>query len=718
MKRSLASALCFLGAAFTATAWVDRDDAWVAGRKNWWSFQPVKRADVPAISDPWVSTPIDAFILEALRDKAITPVPPLDKARLARRAAIDLTGLPLPPARLRAYMKDKSPQAYEKLVDELMRSPQYGERWALKWLDVVRYADTNGYEADGERLHAWRYRDYVVQSFAAGKPYDRFLREQLAGDELYPGDRDALIATGFHRAGPTHMVGGNTDKEMLRQEVLTEMTGAIGSVFMGLTIGCARCHNHKFDPIPQSDYYRLQAVFAGTQAKEIPLATPEEKAAREAGDKAHKARLEPIRKQLAEIEKPYQERIREEHRKKLAPEFVAALDTPKDKRNDEQKRLVKEAEAQIKVPWYEIVAALPADVRERRAALRRQMHDIEYEKPEPGAAAWAIENMESAPATHILKVGNHKMKLDPVGPGLLRVLTPPVVDEKPTGRRAALAEWLASPKHPLTARVMANRIWQLRMGTGLVATPNDFGMLGAKPSNAKLLDWLASEFVEKGWSVKAIDRLILTSSVYRLSPARDEARAAIDPGNKLYGRANRRRLEAELLRDNVLAASGTLNGKMGGRPVRVPIEKEVYDLIFTEGEPDNLWPANRDESEHRRRSLYLLNKRTIRLPFLANFDQPDNMSSCPVRPASIHALQALSLLNSDLMKKESEAFAERLRSECKGADCQVKLAYTLALSRDPAAAEMAMAKRFFASGGPLADFCLALLNRNEFVYVP
>jgi hypothetical protein len=286
-------------------------------------------------------------------------------------------------------------------------------------------------------------------------------------------------------------------------------------------------------------------------------------------------------------------------------------------------------------------------------------------------------------------------------------------------RRSVLANWLASPEHPLTARVMVNRIWQFRMGTGLVRTPNDFGRLGERPTNPQLLDWLATEFMANHWSVKGIDRAIVLSSAYMQSAADDPNKSKVDPDNTLYWRANRRRLEGEAIRDSVLSVTGKLNPRMGGIPVKVPIEKEIYDLIFSEAEPDNLWPLLPDESEHNRRSLYLLNKRTVRLPLLANFDQPDTMTSCPVRPTSTHALQALSLMNSDFMHLQSGAFAKRLESEC-GPDraCQIRRAYKLTLARTPKAIEMKMATDFLTGDGSMPDFCLALLNRNEFIYIP
>ncbi|MCC6589465.1 MAG: DUF1549 domain-containing protein [Bryobacterales bacterium] len=711
--------MSFVTVAAIGSAWIDKDDQWVASRKGWWAFQKPVRPEPPAISDPWVKTPIDQFILEGLRAKNLQPSPRLDNEKLVRRLYLDLTGLPPTPAQVDEFLNDKSPKAYENLVDRLMSSQHYGERWGQKWLDVVRYADTNGFEADGERKGAWRYRDYVVKAFNSDKPYDRFVKEQLAGDELYPGNTEALIATGFHRMGPQHIVGGNTDPEMTRQEVLTEMTATVGGALLGLTVNCARCHNHKFDPIPQADYYRLQAVLAATEFKEIPIASEEEKARYEEAKKAFETRLTPMKKQIDAIEKPYRERIRAEKLKTLDEKHKAALDTPKDRRTEEQKTLAKEAEAQVKVPWDELLAVLTPDDKVRRAELRRQMHRLEYERPEPPATAYAVVNMEKPPSVHILKVGNHNMKLDEVHPGFLRVISNPALNDEPQGRRSALAAWIADPSHPLTARVMVNRIWQLRMGTGIVRTPNDYGLLGSRPTNQKLLDWMATEFMAKGWSVKTMDRMILLSSVYQQSTDENAAGREADPENKLYWHANKRRLEAEFLRDSVLAVSGALNDKIGGKPVRVPIEREIYDLIFTEGEPDNLWPVNLDVRDHNRRSLYLLNKRTVRLPMLANFDQPDTMSSCPIRPTSTHALQALSLMNSDFMQQQSKTFAARLTSEC-GANtgCAVSLAYKLAVARAPRPAEMTMAEEFFQTGSPLEDFCLALLNRNEFVYVP
>ena len=703
--------------ALGAFAWVDKDLAWVESRKNYWAYKKPSQAVVPSI--PRGGNGIDAFLDEARRAKGLAASPMAGKEKLYRRLALDLTGLPPNPGELDRFLTDRSVDAYEKAVDRLMASAQYGERWAQRWLDVVRYADTNGYELDLERPHAWRYRDYVVKSFNTGKPYDRFVQEQLAGDELFPGDNEALVATGFHRAGPIHIVGGNQDEEMNRQELLTEMTSTIGAVFMGLSVGCARCHNHKFDPIPQADYYRLQAVLAATEYKDIPIVSAGEKTLYEAEAKAFKERRGVVEKKIKEIEKPYSAAIKAEKKARLAPEFLKALEIPKEKRTKEEERLAKEAGSQIEATWDEVLARVPDAQKAERTLLRKQLHDMDYFAPEVMPSAYAVANMEKAPKSYVLKVGDYKKKLDEVEPAFLMVMGGEQAPREIAGRRSALAKWLTSGEHPLAARVMVNRIWQFRMGTGLVATPNDFGLLGGKPSNQKLLDWLAVEFVARKWDVRAMDKMIVMSLAYRQDTANHAANAKIDSDNKYYWRMNKRRLEGEAIRDSVLAATGVLNPRLGGRPVKIPIEQEIYDIIFTEGEPDNLWPVDRNPAEHNRRTLYLLNKRTVRLPMLANFDQPDAMSSCAMRSTSTHALQALTMMNSDFMGAQAKQFSQRMAGEC-GADqgCRVRRAYKITLGRAPTAGETRMAADFFAKKGSWDEFALALLNRNEFVYIP
>ena len=714
------AALVILAAVLSGNDASDWEKRIESGR-GFWAFQPIGHPEAPQTSSAWVRTPIDSFILDELQKAELTPSPDASKERLLRRVYLDLIGLPPTPEEAAQFLNDAAPRAYENLVERLLASPHYGERWALKWLDVVRYADTEGFELDGFREHAWRYRDYVVRSFNADKPYNRFVQEQLAGDELFPRDTDALIATGFNGAGPRQIVGGNQDKEEARQEVLTEMAASVGQVFLGLTVQCARCHDHKFDPIAQADYYRLQSFFAATELEDLNTASVDELLAFEAALKAHEERLAPIKKQLKDIEDPYREKTQALKKADLAEHFQAALRVPKEKRNEEQARLAKEAQGQIKPMWYEVVAQIPDDVKATRRKLRERMHTVELERPDPAAAAYASSNADEAPVTHILKIGDYRYEQEPVDPAFLSVLDSFGIEpeQSPKGRRASLARWLTSPDHPLTARVIVNRIWEFRMGAGFVADPNNFGLLGGTPTHPELLDFLSRRFIDLDWSIKAIDRMIVLSSAYRQA-ADTTAGSEHDPDNKLYWRANRRRLEGEVIRDSVLAVAGRLNRSLGGKPVLVPIEQEVYDLIFTEAEPDNLWPVTPDESQHRRRSLYLLNRRTVRLPFLTNFDQPDTMTSCAIRSSSTHALQALTMINGRFMQSESKQFADRLQTAC-GSDlgCLINRSYQWTLARDPSAKEREIAEQFLAQHqAQLSDYALAMLNRNEFVYRP
>ncbi len=712
--------LVFAGGVANSPA--DKEAAFIGVRGKYWAFQKIERPPVPAVSDAWVQTPVDAFILSALRAKDLTPAPPLDRIKLIRRVTLDLTGLPPTPAEVSGFLNDRSPDPYERLVDRLLASPHYGERWALKWLDIARYADSNGFELDADRTHAWRYRDYVVDAFNSDKPFDRFVKEQLAGDEMFPGDKRALVATGYLRAGSEHLVAGNIDPDESRQEVLTEIATNVGQTFLAMTVNCARCHNHKFDPILQADYYRLQAIFAGAKGKEIEIATAEEKSAWEIADKAYKSRLKPVEDELKQLAKPFEEQLKTERIAKLDAKLQEAWKTPDDKRTAAQKDLAKNVKEQVEPTWDEIVAAMPPEVQAQRAALRVKLHEIEATEPDPLPTAYSYVNTgEAAPRSFVLRMGNPKNPLDAVEPAVPRVLKAAYeIPNAASGRRSALANWLVSADNPLTARVMANRIWQFRMGQGIIRTPNDFGVMGDKPSNRPLLDWLASEFIARGWSVKALDRLIVLSNAYKQAAVPNDAGTAADPENRLLWRMNRKRMEGETLRDTILAVTGSLNPKLGGRPVRIPIEPEVYNLIFTEHERDGLWPVNPDPFVQNRRSIYLYNKRSVRLPLLAAYDQPDAITSCPVRPTSTHALQSLSLFNSDFMQQQSRLFSKRVESECKHdrRACEIREAWRIGLDREPEKKERALAKKFLASGGSVDEMCLAILNRNEFVYVP
>jgi hypothetical protein len=752
MRRGLLLALLMLVGASLLAA----EPAAPTDKAGPWAFRKPVRLDIPHVSDPrWVKNPIDAFVLARLDKAGLAPSAPAGRVALLRRITYDLTGLPPTLQELDDFLADDRPDAYGRVVDRLLASPHFGERWAQHWLDVVRYAETNGYEADGERPHAWRYRDYVVKAFNDDKPYDRFLTEQLAGDLLAGeaarkgvagADRPEamdLIAAGFNRCGPVHETSGNLDKAVLRQEALTEMTNGVGAAFLGLTVGCCRCHDHKFDPLPTSDYYRLQAFFSAAQPKEIDLSTAAERAEYERRKLEMDAKIAPLKKQEEEIEAPIRARLSAAKKAKLEAPYREALAAEADKRTPEQKKLVEQSGVLVKVTWDEIVDALSTAERAKRAVLREQIHALEAQRPAPPAQAWTLAEDGSPLFSHILKRGSLNQKGARVTPGFPRVLDPDAknpADGAPTLNRLDLARWLTRPDHPLTARVIANRLWQYHFGRGLVATPDDFGAHGEAPTHPELLDWLAVELVEHGWSLKHLHRLMVMSAAYQQdSVPANAAGKRIDPDNHLLWRMNRRRLDSAGLRDGVLAVAGTLNPAVGGPMVRTPLEPEVYDLIFSEGEPDGLWPVTPDVRQHTRRSLYLFSKRNLRLPLLEVFDQPDTLSPCPVRAVSTFAPQALVLLNGPFLQAQSKAFAVRVLREAGAADAaRVDRAYRLALCRPPHEVERRIALDFLAGqtellrerqtvGMPgsvdpataaLADFCLALLNRNEFVYVP
>ncbi len=708
-----------------------------------WAFRPPSRPSLPSLQNAArVRTPVDRFILARLEAAGLGLSPEASRAVLLRRLTFDLLGLPPTPGEIDAFVADTRPDTYERTVDRLLADPRHGERWAQHWLDVARYAETNGFEADGERSQAWRYRDWVVSALNADLPYDRFVTEQLAGDLL---GKDSVIAAGFNRCGPIHQVSGNVDPLETRHEMLNEMTTGLGATFLGLTLGCARCHDHKFDPTSQADYFRFEAFFSASREKEVDLAAPADRL-RHAGELAAiESKILPIRNQVAAIESPYRNKIRADKLAKLPADARAAFAAEASKRTPAQQKLAAEFGQLLKVTWDEVVDALTEPDRKKRTALRDRMHAMGADAPAPPARAWSLEEGKDPLMAHVLKRGDiHKRgkRVEPGSPGFLGVAGPG------PNNRLGLARWLTRPGHPLTSRVIVNRLWQHHFGKGIVRTPNDFGLRADPPTHPELLDWLAVELVESGWSLKHIHRLIVLSSVYRQSGKAPGLRGGtVDPDNRLLWHMPRRRLDAESLRDSVLAASGMLTPKMGGPMVRVPLEPEVYDLIFTEDEPDGLWPVTRDTREHTRRSLYLFNKRTVRLPMLESFDQPDTLTSCAVRPVSTFAPQALILLNSPFMHQQAGAFAVRLTTEA-GDDpkAQVTHAYRLALGRSPSKAELEVSLAFLsdqagllrdrlraletvalpdaipdgadpAKVAALADLCLALLNRNAFVHV-
>jgi hypothetical protein len=739
-----------------------------ANDRKHWSFQKPVRPPVPkTVDSQWVRNPIDAFILAKLEAHKLKPSPAADKHTLLRRVTFDLIGLPPTPDEVDNFLKDDRDDAYERFVEKLLVSPHYGERWAQHWLDVVRYAESNGYEGDTDRPSAWRYRDYVVQSFAKDKPFDRFLSEQVAGDELAAGkdvraNADLWVATGMHRCGPVHVISGNVDREELRQEVLTEMVQGMGSAFLGLTMNCARCHDHKFDPISQADYYRLEAFFASTRFKEIDYSSASERDAFQKSLLDTMAKATAIKAKVAELDAPYQKKARALKITKLPDDVQTAINAEPKKRTSEQQKLAKEAEPVLKVTWDETLAVMTPEDRAKRAELRARQHAIEAELPYPPAQAWAVVDDGKPVTTYVLKRGEIKRKMAAVEPAFVRVV---FAGEKKSARlplaavvgglaqpsapltRLDLARWLTSPDHPLTARVFVNRLWQHHFGQGIVNTPNDFGTRGARPTHPELLDYLATEFMAKGWRVKEMHRMMVLSNTYRQSSSAKSEAKTINPNNNLLWRMNRHRLESEIVRDAILAAAGTLNRQVGGPMIRVPLEPEVYDLIFTEGEPDGLWPTTVDKKQHTRRSIYLFMKRNVRLPMLEAFDQPDRLTPCANRAVSTFAPQALILMNGPFAQEQSRSMAAGLLNKCgNNRDAQLAEAYRRAFGRMPSDVERKVGKDYLteqtesfrdrlraglpvalpenlpaktdlAEAAALADYCLALFNTNEFIYV-
>jgi mono/diheme cytochrome c family protein len=694
--------------------------------RQYWAFQRPTRLPVPRVShERWGTHPIDAFLLAAMRAKKLTPSPRADRRTLIRRAYLDLLGLPPSPEEVEAFVNDRAPDAWPKLVDRLLASPHYGERWARHWLDLVRYADSGGFEFDVDRQEMWRYRDYVVKSFNDDKPYSQFVREQLAGDELAPGSDEAMIATGFLRLGPEGGGGG----ERGRQDSLDDIVMTTTLTFMGMTVSCARCHNHKFDPIPQKDYYRIQTVFAPTRGVEHPLVPSHEVTAHRAETERLESLLKPLRQAKKDVEAPFLKQL-VDREIALLPEYLRiAWNTPPAERTEGQRLSVAQIEKTLqddtlraKITEKDIVALMPDDVRQKHAALAAEIAALDQQKPKPFPTARAIGESAEPRPSYFLHRGNVDAKGPVMTPGVLTVAsaaepvfpTPPA-GAKSTFRRSGFAEWLVSPDNPLTARVMVNRLWQHHFGEGIVRTPSNFGKMGEAPSHPQLLDWLAVEFVECGWSVKAMHRLMLTSEAYQMASRDIAANVAIDPENRQFWRMPRQRLEAETLRDQMLAVAGTLDRTIGGPNVYPYIDPDLFEKSSRRD-----WPGKPDDDPSTwRRSVYVFSKRSIRYPLFETFDQPNLINSVDRRNRSTVAPQALILMNNATVVFQAKKFAERVAGEA-GPEpvAQVQRAFHLALGRAADAEEQQKAVAFLEAGGHLSELCHVLFNLNEFAYRP
>ncbi|MES2791507.1 MAG: DUF1549 and DUF1553 domain-containing protein [Planctomycetota bacterium] len=587
-------------------------------KEKYWAYRPVTRPNVPDVQHKeQVSTPIDAFLLAQLEAKGLNFSPEATREELLRRAKFDLHGLPPTPAEREQFLADTEPRAFERLIDRLLDSPLYGERWGRMWLDVVRFADSAGYNADPLRPLAYQYRDYVIRSFNRDTPYNRFVQEQLAGDELFPDQPDALIATGFNRLPPDESNASNI--LLARQDQLNDLTTAVGAIFLGQSLGCAQCHDHKFDEISQLDFYRIQAFFAAVvPVEELPVGTPEQLAQYEQQRQAWMTSTAGPRAELQDLEHQAMLKAGREKRMKFPDEVLAALDTPVDQRTALQQQYCFFAERQMDVPEKSLEKALTAEQRERRAALKNELKRLTAEKPRPSrfvAATGTVDGPET-PKTYLLAGGSYDKHLEEVQPGFLsavsNVSTATISSPRPgtTGRRTALASWLIDPANPLPTRVLVNRLWQGHFSKGLAENANDLGVQSRAPQHPELLDWLASEFVSQGWSMKAMHRLIMTSHVYRQATEQSgnisAARQAADPGNLLYGRFDRHRLDAESLRDSLLSVSGLLNYRMGGPGIRPELPPKVKGRD---------WVVTPEVAERQRRSIYILAKRNLPFPF-------------------------------------------------------------------------------------------------------
>jgi hypothetical protein len=600
------------------------------GRKHW-AFQPLKTGSMPEVKmASWPRNDLDRFILAKLEEAGLKPSPELDRAALIRRVTLDLIGLPPTPEEVEAFVQDDSPGAYEAVIDRLLASPHYGERWGRHWLDLARYADTSGFHNDLDRPYAWKYRDYVIRSFNDDKPYARFVMEQIAGDEVEGADEQTLIATGFCRNGSSNDDNMGKNPEALAQyraDQLDDVISTTSSVFLGLTIGCARCHDHKTEPILAKDYYSLMAIFNGTERLGLPSGA--------------------------------------------------------------------------------------TDAKDKKVTETAQVMAL-------------IETKPAVPATHVLLRGLAANKGDEVDPAVPVVLGDKTVTfPEPTGktslRRKTLAEWITAPTHPLTWRVMVNRVWQHHFGAGLVETPSNFGFSGMKPTHPELLDYLAAQFIAKGGRLKPLHKLMLMSATYRQQSSGNERGQALDPMNHLLWRMNKQRMEAEVVRDSILSVSGKLNRTQGGPGFKPRIRAELLDASQR-----NKWPVIKVEAkEHWRRSVYIYVKRQLLMPSLELFDAPTTTDSCALRMQSTVPTQALVLMNDEFVEDQAGYLARRAMAEAgDGLPGIVDRLFMLTLSRKPTTKRLEQALAFLQSREEvsdrptaLRDLSQVLLNSSEFIYI-
>ena len=684
--------------------------------KAWWSFQPPQVQTPPAVKNSdWVQNDIDRFIMHRLEEAGLQPNPPADRATLIRRVYYNVLGLPPTYQQVQEFVNDSDPLAYEKLVDRLLASPHYGEKWGRFWLDLVRYSETNSFERDGDKPFVWKYRDYVIRSLNDDKPYDQFLIEQLAGDELPEPSVETVTATGYFRLGQWD--DEPADPKLARYEELDDIVRTTSEVMFGLTVGCARCHDHKIDPIPATDYYGMLAFFENIQPYGVRSHESVEAASvrtfefpvDEAARARHQADLDRIERNLTAI---YE---------KAKPSFEN-VEHEEWQYEENQVRLIKQRSGGV---------LTEDEVRrfERNFNRRNQLRSTTPNNDEKILAV--KERGPTAEPTHVMLRGNPHVLGDPVTPRFPSVLSPPEptfqvpANGGSTGRRLALAQWIASPDNPLTARVIANRIWQGYFERGLVRSASDFGFQGDRPTHPQLLDWLAKRLIEQGWRLKSLQRDILLSNTFKMSSGMNESAYAVDPNNDLFWRTNLRRLTAEEVRDSILAATGKLNlSKMFGPSIFPIMPREVLE---GQSQPGSGWGQSSEE-ERDRRSVYIKSKRSLILPIMKNFDVAETDFSCPVRFNTTQPTQALGMLNSEFTNTEAQRMAQNILQSVDVSDvtAQVTEALQRTTQREIAETEVQTGVEFIHrlrsrdGADPqqaLARFCLMSINLNEFLFV-
>ena len=717
------------------------------GQSDLWSFQAITRPRLPGtrFSDR-VRTPIDAFVFGRLEQEGLAPRPASDRGTLHRRLSLDLLGIPPTPAQQRRFALDNAAGAWERLVERLLARPEFGERWARHWLDVARYGESNGYERDGTKPNAWRFRDYVIDAFNHDLPFDRFLTEQLAGDEISESNARTQIATTFLRLGTWD--DEPADPFADRYDQLDDVLATTASAFLGLTLRCARCHDHKLEPLSQQDYYGILAVFTPLKRPEkIKSATHREEFDREVGSASELAayrdankrtdeQLTHLNSQLSQLLDPVRKTVLDASAlgkdKDLPADFAQAFRTAADKRNDPQKKLVKK---HTKAFERRMSESLSDAQREQRTGWVADILRVTASRPSkpPRAYIW-YEDTAKAATTNLFERGDPyqpKLEVQPGVPVVLRgqPIAAPQTLEKSTGRRLWLSRWMTSRSNPLVARVFVNRVWQHLLGEGLVTSESDFGEMGDVPVHQELLDWLAADLVESGWQTKRLVKQIVNSAVYRMDSRHSAAAAKADSQERWLWRFRQRRIDAEAFRDSVLAISGRLNQTMGGASVYPLLPQSV---LAGQSRPGSGWGKSLAQSEGRR-SVYIFSKRSLAVPELALLDAPNSADSCSQRAVSTTGPQALTFLNGSFMTAAAAGLASRLQSEA-GSEpaAQVQLAFRLTLCRSPGDEELKFSTAFLQAQAQLPSgeknrsddparraleaFCLVLLNTNEFAY--